>query len=204
MSIELGDVTLEHLTHVSVDERARIVLHPVPGMSGDLSQTLGRPSVVVRFRGIFYGDSAADDLGSLRSAYLDEKPLDFFTEAVGEGYFAQVLITRMEVQQRAGYLDQFDYLCEVVEYVEPPEPAAVSLGGLADLAGIDADLLGEAASFMDDVQNALQEVSGLVDLVANAPNFGDPTTRLPAMLDQFKSLTGGGLSTLTNIRDIFS
>lgn len=201
MSIELGDVTLDHLTHVSVDERARIVLHPVPGMSGDLSQTLGRPSVVVRFQGIFYGDSAADDLGSLRSAYLDEQPVDFFTEAVGEGYFAQVLITRMEINQRAGYIDQFDYLCEVVEYVKPPEPAVTSLGGLA---GIDADLLGEAASFMDDVQNALQEVSGLVDLVANAPNFGDPTTRLPGMLDKYKTLTGGGLTTLTNIRDIFS
>jgi hypothetical protein len=201
MSIELGDVTLDHLTHVSVDERQRIVLHPVPGMSGDLSQTLGRPSVVVRFQGIFYGDTAADDLGSLRSAFLDEQPVDFFTEAVGEGYFAQVLITRMEVNQRAGYLDQFDYFCEVAEYVEPPEPAVASLGGLP---GIDADLLGEAASFMDDVQNALQEVSSLADLVANAPNFGDPTTRLPGMLDQFKTLTGGGLTTLSNIRDIFS
>ena len=202
MSIELGDVTLDHLTHVSVDERQRIVLHPVPGMSGDLSQTLGRPSVVVRFQGIFYGDTANDDLGGLRSAYLDEQPVDFFTEAVGEGYFAQVLITRMEVNQRAGYLDQYDYLCEVVEYVEPPEPTVASLGGLLD--GIDAGLLDEAASFMDDVQNALQEVSGLVDLVANAPNFGDPTTRLPGMLDQFKTLTGGGLTTLSNIRDIFS
>jgi hypothetical protein len=201
VTIELGDTTLTQLTHISVQEEARIVRHPVPGMSGDLSQTLGRPSVVVRFQGIFYGAQAADDLGNLRKAYLDEHPVDFFTEAVGEGYFAQVLITRLEVNQRAGYLDQFDYICEVVEYVEPPEPVTTTGFGLDAL---NTDLLGEAASFMDDVQNALQQVSELTDLLANAPSFGDPTTRLPEMLDQFTALTGSGKGTLTNILNLFS
>jgi hypothetical protein len=201
VTIELGDTTLTQLTHISVQEQARIVRHPVPGMSGDLSQTLGRPSVVVRFQGIFYGAQATDDLGSLRQAYLEEKPVDFFTEAVGEGYFAQVLITRLEVNQRAGYLDQFDYTCEVVESVEPPEPVAAAGFGLE---GLDAGLLSEAMSFMDDVQNALQQVSELTDLLANAPSFGDPTARLPEMLDQFTALTGSGTGTLTHILDLFS
>lgn len=201
MTIELGDITLSQLTHISVQEQARIVRHPVPGMSGDLSQTLGRPSVLVRFQGIFYGEKAADDLGGLRRAYLDEHPVDFFTEAVGEGYFAQVLITRLEVNQRAGYLDQFDYVCEVVEYVEPPEPVVAAPLGLE---GLDADLLGEAMSFVDDVQNALAQVSELTDLLANAPAFGDPTSRLPQMLDQFTALTGSGTTTLTHIRNLFS
>jgi hypothetical protein len=198
MSVELGSVTLSHLTRVEVSEATRVVRHAVPGMSGDLSQVLGRPSVTVRFQGIFYGADAAAELGDLRTVHLAGEPVDFFTESVGEGYFAQVLITGLQVAQRAGYSDQFDFACEVMEYVEPPEPIVSDPFG-----ALDVGLLDEATAFMDDVQNALEEVSGLVDLIANAPAFGDPTTQLPKMLDAFKSLTQGGLGTLTTIRDLF-
>jgi hypothetical protein len=198
MSVELGSLTLAHLTRVDVSEAARVVRHDVPGLSGNLTQVLGRPSVIVRLQGIFYGADAATELDSLRSAHQAGEPVDFFTEAVGEGYFAQVVITRLQVAQRAGYLDQLDFACEVMEYVEPPAPAA------ADPFGeLDAGLLDEAAAFMDDAQNALAEVSGLVELIASAPSFGDPTSELPKMLDAFKSLTQGGAGTLTVIRDLF-
>jgi hypothetical protein len=197
MSIELGGTTLEHLTRVDVSEATRVVRHAVPGLSGDLSQVLGRPSVVVRFQGIFYGADALDELSALRAAHLAGEPVDFFTAAVGEGYFAQVLITRLHVAQRAGYPDQFDYACEVVEYVEPPEPAAADPFG-----ALDAGLLDEATAFMDDVQNALDEVAGLVELVANAPSFGDPTTKLPQLLDLFTNWKDGGVGALTNVREL--
>ena len=198
MAVGLGNTTLEHLTRVEVSEGQRFARHPVPGMKGDLAQALGRPSVAVRFEGVFYGPSAADDLSALRTAYLAAEPVDFFTEAVGEGYFAQVLITRIDVAQRASYLDQFDYTCEVVEYVEPPAPAPADL-----LASLDGDLLGEASAFMDDVQNALAEVSNITDLIANVPSFGNPTTRLPQMLDLFTNASRGGAGTLSTIRDVF-
>ena len=198
MSVELGNVTLEHLTRVDVREATRVVRHAVPGLSGDLGQVLGRPSVTVRLQGIFYGANAADELGSLRAAHLKGEPLDFFTEAVGEGYFAQVLITGLQVAQRAGYPDQFDFACEVMEYVEPPQPAVSDPFG-----ALDAGLLDEAAGFMDDVQNALAEVSSLVDLVANAPSFADPTTQLPKLLDAFKGLVDGGTGTLGAVKDLF-
>ena len=198
MAVELGGITLAHLTQVDVQERARIVHHPVPGMRGDLAQTLGRPCVQIRFRGIFYGPDVVDDLAQLRAVYLERQPVDFFTEAVGEGYFAQVLITMLQVSQRAGYLDQFDFVCDVVEYVEPPEPVA------ADPLGVlDDDLVGEAMAFVDDVQNALEQVSGLVDLIANVDSFADPTTRLGNMLDGYETLTDGGLDALKTIRDLF-
>lgn len=196
MSVELGPVILEHLTRVEVSEAARMVRHAVPGMAGDLSQVLGRPSVTIRIHGIFYGAGAAGDLGALRAAYLEGKPVDFFAEAVGEGYFAQVLIAQLQVVQRAGFLDQFDYVCDVVEFVEPPAPA------FADPFGVlDAELADEATTFMDDVQNSLEEVSGLVELIANLPSFGDPTRRLPQLLESYTDLTKGGVSVLAAIRD---
>jgi hypothetical protein len=198
MAIELGDISLEHLTHVVVRERARIAMHQVPGMSGSLAQVLGRPSVEVAFRGIFYGAGAADDLKGLRQAHLAGEPIDFFADAVGEGYFAQVLISNLEVAQRAGYLDQFDFSCEVVEYVEPPEPALTN-----PLDELDTSLLDEATAFIDDVQNALEQISQLVDMIANIPGFGDPTEKLPAMLSSYTTIVDGGGGILTEIRDLF-
>ena len=53
MTVELGGITLNLLTQVFVEEQARIVHHEVPGMSGNLAQTLGRPSVRVVLQGIF-------------------------------------------------------------------------------------------------------------------------------------------------------
>src|SRR5215213_8679979 len=143
MAVELGTVVLDHLSEVSVKEQARIVHHNVPGMTGSLAQILGRPSVHITVRGMFFGAKAADDLGKLRQAYLKHEPVDFFAEAKGEGYFAQVLISGLEVRQRAGYLDEFDYICEVVEYVKPPSATQVNA-----LAAVDTQLTAQAGAFM--------------------------------------------------------
>jgi hypothetical protein len=199
MPVEIGKVTLDRLTHVAVREQADIVCHRVPGLDGDLSQTLGRSSVELQLTGIFYGPTAADDLNKLRKVYLDRKPVDFLADAVGDGYFTQVLVRNLSVTERAGESDQFEYTCEVVEYVKPPEPVVASPFG-----DIDASLVTEAAAFIDDVQNAVDQVSKLADLVANVPSFGDPTqklTRMPA--DYIGLVSGDGLQTLTKLKDLF-
>ncbi len=201
MAVELGSLTLQHLTEIDVRERARIVRHAVPGLEGDLSQTFGRSSVEVRLRGIFYGPAAAEDLEGLRQSYLQHRPVDFYTEAVGEGYFSQVLITRLDVSQRVGHVDQFDFECEVMEYVEPPEPVAAD-----PFAALDTELLGEAMGFVNDIQSALAEISELVDLIANFPAFGNPTEPLESILDGFSGIvesSGGAIDTLKSIRDLF-
>jgi hypothetical protein len=197
VAVELGGILLEHLTHVSVREQARIAHHDVPGFDGGLAQTLGRHSVEVSLRGLFYGDNAAAELDQLRSAHLGHEPVDFFTEAVGEGYFTQVLISRLEVHQRSGYLNQFDFLCDVVEYSEPPEPVMVD-----PLAALDTGLLEDAASFMDDVQNGLEQISQLTELLANIPDFGDPTTDLRGIETDYVALANESATLLGGIRTI--
>lgn len=201
MAVELAGITLEHLTALTVAERPRLARHSVPGMQGDLAQSLGRASVEVTFQGIFYGPTAADDLTALRRAVADQGPVDFFTEATGEGYFSQVLLTDLTVSQRAGELDQFDYACTVREYVEPPAPPAA-----ASLADIDAGLLDEAAAFMDDVQGAIDAVAQIADMIASIPSFGDPTERLGELDDVYAGLVGGEgglIGALTRLRELF-
>jgi hypothetical protein len=208
VAIEVGGVTLENVTHVAVRERARLVHHAVPGLAGDLTQALGRSSVEVDVRGIFYAESAdeeeglqarQDKLQQLRDLHLDQTPVDFFADAVGQAYFTQVLVTRLDVSQRAGAPNEFEYACVLREYVEPPEPAALDLG-----AALDTSILDEAAGFLDDVQNAVAEVASLVETLASAPSFGNPTERLTEMPTEYQNLVGGsGVDSLRAIRDLF-
>ena len=199
MGVQLGGINLTSLTQVAVREQTRLARHAVPGLEGDLAQTLGRASVEVALTGSFLGPDAANSLAELRALQLKREPADFLADAVGEGYFAQVLISRLEVEQRSGELDQFNFTCEVVEFVEPPEPPATG-----SMLGIDADLLTEAASFVDDVQNAIEAVSQLADLLGSIPSFGDPTTRLAEMPGTFTTLVSGNtLQTLAGLLDLF-
>lgn len=191
MAVELGSLSLDRLTRVEVDERARLARHPVPGLDGDLLQRLGRPSVALHLEGVFFGPDAGERLKALRELHWKGEPVDFFAEAVGEGYFAQVMIAALQVGQRAGAADEYAYGCDLLEYVEPPEPAAPDL-----LGGLDAGLLDEAAAFVDDVQNAVAAVGDLAALVAGMPSFGDPTGRLVEMPQAFNTLVGGDLAGL--------
>ena len=157
------------------------------GLEGDLAQVLGRRSVEVELHGVCFGADAGDQLKSLRNLHLAGEPVDFFAEAVGDGYFARVLITALDVGQRAGAPDQFDYRCRLAEYVKPPEPVATGA-----LGGLDTGLLDEAAGFMDDVQNAVAAVSSLADLVANFPASAIPpggSPRCPRLSTRWPAAT---------------
>jgi hypothetical protein len=150
---------------------------------------MGRPSVELHVDGVFFGADAADRLKGLRELHWAGAPVDFFAEAVGEGYFAKVVIAGLQVQQSAGSLDEYAYRCVLIEYVEPPEPASLDA-----LGGLDTSLLDEAGAFMDDVQNTIAAVSDLADLVASMPSFGDPTSRLVELPQGFNQLVGNDLN----------
>ncbi|MFQ5629738.1 MAG: hypothetical protein ACE5I1_13320, partial [bacterium] len=120
-----------------------------------------------------------------------------FTEAVGEGYFSQVLISKLLIEQRAGYLNQFDYTCEVIEYVEPPEPAAAGPFG-----ALDAELITEATSLVDNLQDTLDAASQLTDLIANVPSFSDPTPALKGILGEYADAASEGAGSLADLKNI--
>lgn len=179
MSVELGPLTLEHLTDVEVRDRARIARHPVPAMAGDLVQQLGRASVDLVLAGSFFGPDGGRQLAALRGAYRDATVLDLLADAAGEGYVAKVVVAGLDVRQSAGDVGRFDYRLVLVEYVElAAAPTA------AVLPDIDTGLADEAAGYLDDVQNGLAQVSQLVSLTQLA-GFGDPTTKASAMYDEY-------------------
>lgn len=176
MAIELGDIRLGRVHRVATVEQAGLVHHRLPGLTGNVVQDLGRDSVRLVIEGIFYGPTAGDDLESLRQIHQAREPVDFLAELVGESYFAEVVLERLEVWQSASEPDQFSFALTVAEYVEPPEPEAPGL------PEVDASILDEAQSFMDlatlpdmlqlgsipDVTNPLEPLSGALDQVSEA------------------------------------
>lgn len=167
MPVELAGISLTKIHEMNTLEQADFVSHRVPGLEGDLTQNMGRSSVRMEISGIFYGDSALENMETLRDKYKSRSPVDFLADIVGQAYFAQVIIDVFATQQRAQFPDQFDYHLVVAEYVEPPEPEVV---GLAD---VDASILDEAADFMD-----IAELPGILAL----PEFSDPTAPLAGIL----------------------
>lgn len=196
MALEIAGVALEKLVSIEATEVARFARHAVPGMDGELSQEMGRPSVRIAVRGIFYGADAFAQLETLRGNLLDRTPVDFVCELTGSGYVAQVVVDRFDVAQRAGYPDEFEYTCVVTEYVPPPPPPTSSL-----LDDLDLSIIDEAASMLDDFQNALAELESLTSLLSGASDFANPVTRLPAMLESFSSVAGGGSSVVSGIEE---
>lgn len=171
MAIELGDLRLERVHRIATVEQAGLVHHRLPGLDGNVVQDLGRDSVRLVIEGIFYGPTADDDLASLRRIHQAREPVEFLAELVGEAYFAEVILERLEAWQAAAEPDQVSFALTVAEHVEPPEPAAPD---------VDAGILDEARSFMDlatlpdmlklgsipDVTNPLEPLSGALDPVA--------------------------------------
>ena len=163
MPIELAGITLHRIHKITTLERADFVSHRIPGLEGNVVQDMGRDSVVLQIEGIFYGATAHDDLEALRDAHKARAPVDFLADIVGQAYFSQVVLNRLDVRQQAEEPEQFSYALTISEYVPPPEPES---GFGLDLPGIDALIGLEALDFMDMIQ--------LPDLLT-LPEIGDPS-----------------------------
>nr|AIA11712.1 Unknown Function [uncultured bacterium] len=141
MAIELAGIQLHRVHQIETLEQSNFVYHSIPGMQGSVAQDLGRDSVRLRVRGIFYGAKATQDLEALRRVYKERQPVDFLAEVVGQAYFSQVVLERFEVTQAADEPEQFSYALTIAEFVAPTAAPVTT-------AQVDAAIQLEAASFM--------------------------------------------------------
>ncbi len=190
MPIELAGIHLERIHKITTLEQADFVKHRIPGLEGNVLQSLGRESVRLQIEGIFYNSTAKEDMESLRDVYKEKEPVDFLAEIVGQAYFGQVVLEQFEVFQIAQEPDQFSYILTVAEYVEPPEPE-----GLPGFSDVDAAILDEAQSFMD--------IATLPDLIGSIPSLSDPTKPLLGVLDGVRSALEGLNGEMPVLNDLF-
>jgi hypothetical protein len=189
----LGDVELRTVQHIATVERRALVEHRVPGMAGSAFQDLGRPSTSIKLEGILFGEASRDGLEKLRTKFQAAEPVSFTADIATATEIVDVLIEDLRVVEVAGRPDTFLY--QIVLRESPPPPPPVD-----PLAALNADILGDAQDLFD-------QAAGLANVIAtlgSVPSFGDPTTQLSGILDQFESATSGMQNTLSPLGELFA
>ena len=171
------------IERIAAKESRHLAVLPVPGLSGDLHQDLGRGALAVEIVGSLAGDEARDDfLKQVREKFLAGDPVDFVADIVKESELERVLIETLEVEEVAGAPDAFRYRIVLREYTEPPEPPAPSADFGLDL---DAELDGLADLGLD--------LLDLPAIAADIPQIGDVLAPIkPAAENLKQALSGAG------------
>jgi hypothetical protein len=173
----IGSWEVPSIESISSSEERRLAVLPVPGLSGDLHQDLGRGALVVEITGSLSTDEARDAfLKELREKFLAGEPVDFTADIVKESELEQVLIESFELLEKAGDPDAVHYRIVLREYTEPPEPP-----GLGDDFGLDVD-----DSLGLDVDLGL-DMLDLPGIVAAVPPIGDLLSPIKPAAETLKS-----------------
>lgn len=166
-------------------EARRLAVLPVPGLSGDLHQDLGRGALTVEIVGSLAGDETRDAmLKEVRAKFLAGEPVDFVADIVGESELEQVLIERLHFQEHADLPGGFRYSIVLREYTEPPEPP-----GFGEDFGLDVDL-----GLDIDLGLDLLDLPGLL---GDVPQIGD-------LLTPVKTAAEGLKDALSQAGDLFA
>lgn len=189
----IGRWEVPHVEAIATRESRRLARLPVPGLSGDLHQDLGRDALEVELHGSLSGDQARDEfLKELRTQFLVGDPVDFVADIVNESELEQVLITAFELQESADRPDEFRYRLGLREHTEPPEPP-----GLADDFGLGVDGLLDL-----DVDLGL-DLLDLAGLLGSVPEIGDLLSPVEEAAARLKDTLASAGTLLTPIEDLY-
>ena len=188
----IGSWEVPRIERIAAAESRRFAVLPVPGLSGDLHQDLGRSAMVVEISGALYSDEARDGfLKDLREKYLAGEPVTFVADIVKESELEQVLIESFDLEESSAHPDQFFYSLRLREYTEPPEPPGIG----ADLGlGLDADLSLDALSGLD--------LLDLPNLLPGVPQLGDMLSPLKPAAQELKTQISKAGDVLKPLKDL--
>lgn len=176
---------------ISALESRRLAVLPVPGLSGDLHQDLGRGALAVEIVGSLNGDESRDQfLAEIRERFLAGEPVDFVADIVGESELEQVLIETLATEEVASSPDRFRYRIVLREYTEPPEPPSPGL----DL-GLELDLDLEALLGLD--------LLDLPSMLTDLPEIGNVLEPIQPAAEALESALSNAGTLLDPIRELF-
>jgi hypothetical protein len=171
----IGEYEVPGLERIGATERRRLREIPVPGLGGSYHQDLGSHPLSLRLEGSLQGDDARDGfLETVRGMFSAGEPVDFVADITTATTLEKMIVAGLELEESAEIPDTFRYAITLLQYTEPPPDPAPE-----DLA---EDIAAEAA--------ALTDIMDIPDLLG-APDFGDPTPPLKAVLDEFKGAMEG-------------
>jgi hypothetical protein len=187
----IGGWSPPNIERIGAFESRRLAVLPVPGLSGDLHQDMGRGAVAVEIVGSLATDDARDQfLKDVREKFLAGAPVDFVADIAKESELERVLIEELRMEEVADEADMFRYRIVLREYTEPPAPpAGLDLG--AEL-GLDLDAL--AALGLDAL-----DLPGLLGDVPQVGQILEPLKPAAEALKGAVSQVTGVLAPLGNL-----
>lgn len=163
-AVVIGDLELDRITGLAIDESRKLVVNRWPGADGDIVQDMGMAAARIALTGIAAGDDAGARIEQLRKAIQSGQPQDFAASAAAASNIEQVMVVSLKVSQPPGRADYYDYAMELIRYVPPPPPPSggFDLGALGDIASsLDTSALaaiGDAAGALGTLQGTLQAI----------------------------------------------
>jgi len=189
----IGGWSPPNIERIAGLERRRLAVLPVPGLSGDLHQDLGRGALAIEIVGSLATDDARDQfLKDVREKFLAGDPVDFVADIAKESELERVLIEELRVEEVAADADTFRYRIVLREYTEPPEPPAPGLDLGADL-GLELDDLAELGLDALDLPALLGEV----------PQVGEILEPLKPAAESLKGAVSQAASVLQPLSTLF-
>ena len=189
----IGGWSPPNIERISAFESRRLAVLPVPGLSGDLHQDLGRGALAIEIVGSLATDDARDQfLKDVREKFLAGDPVDFVADIAKESELEQVLIEELRMEEVADDADMFRYRIVLREYTEPPEPPSPGLDLGAEL-GLDLDDL--AALGLDALD--------LPGLLGEVPEIGEILEPLKPAADALKGAVSQATSVLDPLKNLF-
>jgi hypothetical protein len=170
----LDDLELPQVQEISTYDRRMLSEHKPPGMEGSLLQNLGRRPTRLVLWGVVTGADAASFIQKLEEKFQAGQPVPFTADIVTNADIEQMAIDDLRIQELAGKPDRYAYILTLREYMEPVEPADLSL--------LDTSILDEAEGLIDDLIQGLDIgqafVAGLERFITP---LGDLLTRLQSV-----------------------
>jgi hypothetical protein len=189
----IGGWAPPNIERITAFESRRLAVLPVPGLSGDLHQDLGRGALAIEIVGSLATDDARDDfLKEIREKFLAGEPVDFVADIVKESELERVLIEELRTEEVAGDPDAFRYRIVLREYTEPPEPPAPGLDLGAEL-GLDLDAL--AGLGLDALD--------LPGLLGDVPEIGEILEPLKPAAESLKGAVSQATTVLAPLASLF-
>ncbi|MEO8619775.1 MAG: hypothetical protein ABI625_01845 [bacterium] len=192
----IGGWSPPSIERIASFERRRLAVLPVPGLSGDLHQDMGRGALAIEITGSLATDETRDQfLKDVREKFLAGDPVDFVADIAKESELERVLIEELRFEEAANDADMFRYWIVLREYTEPPEPPAPSLDLGAEL-GLDLDALASLGLDALDLPALLGEVPEVGEILEPlkpaAAALKEAVSKAASVLDPIKQLFGDG------------
>ena len=183
------------IERIAAWESRRLSVLPVPGLSGDLHQDMGRSALSVEITGSLNGDEVRDAfLKEIRERFLAGDPVDFVADIVKESELEQVLIEELRLEEVANEANAFRYHIVLREYTEPPEPPSPAADFGVELDP-ELDLLAELGLDGLDLPAIAADIPDVGDILAPikpaAEELKAAIGSAGALLDPLKSILGG-------------